>query len=493
VITERGAVTGIQAGTTWSYRGIPYAAPPVGALRWKPPQPAACIESELQATDWGAKCPQFEGNGTGAVIGDEDCLTVNVWTPETPPSAPLPVMVWIHGGGHTQGSTAEVIADEHIYDAQRMVEQADVVVVSLNYRLGPLGWLAHTELTQEGEPKTSGMYGHLDQIAALEWVQRNAAAFGGDPNRVLIFGESAGGASVCTLIASPLAKGLFSSAVMQSGGCVGKPLADAEAFGAEVFGAAGCADAGDPVACMRELSTSEVLEALPVVIDVAGKVSGYGSVIDGYALLGRPDQVIAAGDHNAVPWIVGANSDETSKSAPLPLTATEQQYQTAVTALAGAALAPTVLAAYPASEYPSPWAAYVALTSDAKFICGARRALRAAVAGQSAPVYRYHFTHALDNAPAQAVYGAWHGVDVLYTFDHLEIANYIPSAAEIAIADGMIGYWSRLAATGDPNGDGVAAWPAYDANDPYLRFDDPIESDTGVRTTQCDFWDSLTD
>ncbi|MEJ7730811.1 MAG: carboxylesterase family protein [Polyangiaceae bacterium] len=490
-ITELGAARATAAGATWAWKGIPFAAPPVGDLRWQPPAPAACFDGVLEAAAFGPVCPQFEGNGVGAILGDEDCLTLNVWAPAEPAEAALPVMVWIHGGGHVQGSASAAAAGTDLYDAQRLVERTGVVVVTLQYRLGPLGWLAHPSLAAESEVGTTGMYGHLDQVAALEWVQRNIAAFGGDASRVTLFGESAGGVSVCTLLASPLAAGLFSGAIMQSGGCVAMPLEDAEDFGGEVFDDAGCGDAAEPAACMRGLSTADVLSAKPVVIDVAGALSGYGAVIDGHAVLDRPLDVIASGAHNAVPFLVGANSDETSRSTPLPQTATEAQYEAAVTTLLGALAAPA-LEQYPAADYASPWAAYVALTSDAKFICSARRAARAALEGQTEPVRLYHLSHGVEGSPTLAPFGAWHGVDVLYLFDHLDIGGYTPTAAESAVSAAMIDRWASFAATGDPDASGATpAWPLYDLDDAYLGFDDPVIAGTGIRSAQCDFWDSL--
>lgn len=490
-ITAQGATRATAAGTTWAWKGIPFAAPPVGDLRWKAPAAPGCFDGVLEANAFGPACPQFEGNGEGAILGDEDCLTLNVWAPQRPAEATPPVMVWIHGGGHVAGSASEAIVGTELYDAQRLVERTGAIVVTIQYRLGPLGWLAHPALGAESEVGTTGMYGHLDQVAALRWVHDNIAAFGGDPARVTIFGESAGGVSVCALLASPLAAGLFSGAIMQSGGCVAHPREDAEALGAEVFGDAGCGDDADPLACMRALSTADVLSAHPIVIDVAGAVSGYSPVIEGHAMLDRPLDVIASGMHNAVPFLVGALSDETSRSVPLPQTATVAQYQAAVTALFGA-LAVPVLAQYPAADYPSPWAAYVALTSDAKFICSARRAARAALEGQREPVRLYHLSRGIDGSPALAPFGAWHGLDVLYLFDHLDLAGYTPTPSESAVSAAMIDRWSSFAASGDPDANGASpAWPLYDLDDAYLGFDDPVIAGTGIRAPQCDFWDSL--
>ena len=489
VITDRGAVTGAESGATWAYLGVPFAAPPTGALRWKPPISAACWKGERAAKDWGTRCPQSDETGTAAVSGDEDCLQLNVWTPKAA-AGPLPVLVWIHGGGFLLGSASQVTAGVRLYDAQRFAEKQNVVVVTINYRLGVLGFLAHPTLDAEDPHKASGNYGMLDQIAALQWVQRNAAAFSGDPKRVMIFGESAGGAAVCSLVASPLAKGLFASAVMQSGGCTARKQGDAEARGAKVVIAAKCDAAGDVFGCMRALGTKEIVAALPVKVEVAGPSSGYGPMEDGWFLSGQPREIIAAGGHNPVPMIVGTNSDETSRTVPLAVDATAADYEKAVRALFSTT-AEAVLAHYPLSDYASPWAAYVALTSDAKFICGARKAAKSLHEGQDEKVFRYAFTHALDNAPKLAAFGAWHGADILYLFDRLDIGGYSASPGERTIVDSFQGAWARFAATSDPNGGTLPVWPEWTVTDPYLRLDAPVTAASGLRTAQCDFWDSL--
>jgi para-nitrobenzyl esterase len=488
VITDRGAVTGALVGTTYAYKNIPFAAPPVGDLRWKLPKPVACWTNDRDATAWGNVCPQLDTKGDPT--GVEDCLSLNVWTPKTAPAKPLPVMVWIHGGGFVQGGAPSSTAGVYIYDGQHLSETGNAVIVSINYRLGALGFLAHPAFSEGANAPSSGNLGNLDQIAALEWVQRNAAAFGGDPKRVTIMGESAGGASVCTLVASPRAKGLFSGAIMESGGCVASQLATAEDFGKSVFTATKCDTAPDPAACMRALTAAQVIQAVPVVVDIAGKLSGYGAVVDKQMLLDVPGAVIKSGAHNHVPFIVGNNSDETSRAVPASIV-TEADYTAAVNASFGG-LAAAVLAQYPAASYASPKAAFIAVTSDSRFICGGRRVLRNLLAGQKEPTYRYMLTHELQNVPpASKGQGAWHGVDVLYLFGKLNILGYVPSAGEKAISDAFGGYWTRFGAASDPNGAAAATWPEYTMSDPYLELDDTIVAKSGYRTAQCDFWDTL--
>jgi para-nitrobenzyl esterase len=255
--------------------------------------------------------------------------------------------------------------------------------------------------------------------------------------------------------------------------------------------AAGCASAAAVPACLRGLSAAEVVLAVPAHASVAGRGSGFQPAVDGLVLPDLPESLLAAGRHNRVPLVVGANADETGRDAPL--LADEAAYRAAVLALVGGSqvVADAILQRYPVAEYGTPRKAYVALTSDAKFICTARRAARAAAAGGS-PVWRYFFTHALDNGGAvQHALGAFHGLELAFVFDHLEIAGYVPTAGERALAAVVVASWAGLAATGDPGVPG-APWPPYDpVRDAFQQLEDPPSTGEGIRTAQCDFWDSL--
>ena len=471
VMTTSGVVRGAVDGGTFAYKRVPFAAPPVGELRWAKPAPPTCSETEIDATAIGPACPQLDD---GTFVGSEDCLHVNVWAPQTA-TAPRPVMFWIHGGGNAQGS-----ATYPIYDGRRLAEAGDVIVVSTNYRLGQLGFLA---IGGDG----AGVFGLLDQIAALQWVRDNIAAFGGDPTNVTIFGESAGARDVCSLVASPAAKGLFHRAIMESGSCRALPTrSKAEMIAANVAVAAGCA-AGD-VACMRGKTAEQIIRALPA--DISGLSSGdYQPMIDGVVQTDQPDKVIKAGAHNQVPFIVGANADETGSSAPM--ITTEAQYQQLVRSQLGTVIGDMALAQYPASAYPTPRAAYVRLTTDARFVCPSREIARAADAGQSAAVYRYFFQY------KATPLGAVHGLDVPYvfgTFSGIETPNgttYTPTATDLAIQAQVQGYWTRFARTGDPAG--TPAWPVYGSTDPALVFDATTSTTAGIRTANCDFWQAFYD
>ena len=478
VLTEGGAVSGIASGGSASFRGIPFAAPPAGPLRWRPPAPAAPWSGVRASTSFAAICPQLDEDGN--VTGAEDCLSLNVWAPSTPPASPLPVVVFIHGGGNALGAGSYAY-----YDGTAFAEKGRAVVVTANYRLSSFGWLAQPFLSAETRRGVSGNYGTYDQLAALRWVKRNIDAFGGDPERVTIFGESAGGVNVCTLVASPLGAGLFGRALVQSGGCAQRSLAEFVAFGDTITEKAGCSDAADPSACLRALPFEALLRAVPPVVTVASS-SGqlWGPAVDGFVLRDSPEAVLAKGEHNRVPFAIGANADETGQAVP-PI-ASEAEYRALVAAQVGA-LAPLVLARYPASDYATPRKAYVALTSDARFICPSRRFARAAAKGGS-PVFRYFFTY-----PASRLYGAVHGVEIPFVFGSFDaIAGYTPDAAARSLSESMNSSWARFAATGDPNGPGLAAWPAYDAaRDRTLVWDLPAVAADGIRTDACDFWDSL--
>lgn len=470
VATTSGVVRGARVGATWAYRKVPFAAPPVGDLRLRAPRPATCSAAELDATALGPRCPQLDE--TGAYLGAEDCLHVNVWAPAAAGAA-RPVMVWIHGGGNAAGS-----ATDPLYDGRRLAEAGDVVVVSVNYRLGQLGYLADASLADGG---SVGNYGTLDQIAALRWVHDNVAAFGGDPANVTVFGESAGGRNTCTLLAAPAARGLFHRAIIESGAC--KFLDDratAQTTADAVATALGCS--GDRAACFRA-ATAEALTRANAQPVGALAASTYGTVVDGVVLTEQPEAAIKAGRHAAVPLMIGANADETGREAPTNLTAA--QYEALIRAQYRT-IADLVLAQYPVASFPSPRAAYVRVTTDARFVCPSREIAAAADLGQTAPVYRYFF-------PYRATpFGAVHGIELPFvfgTFDAIPTATgqpYQPTAADLALSSAMQGYWARFARTGDPAG--TPAWSAATAGEPALVLDTAIAVQAGIRRDACDFW-----
>ena len=486
VATERGLVRGVAAGTTIAFRGLPYAAPPLGGLRFHLPARAACWTDVRDASTFGAVCPQLDD--TQNPVGGEDCLTLNVWTSNLRPAGPMPVLVFLHGGGNNQGSSSAGSGPTALYDGQALAGRGSVVV-TLNYRLGALGFLQHAALEREG---AYGNWGLWDQLAALRWIQRNIGAFGGDPARVLLFGQSAGGLDVCALVSSPQAAGLFSRAILQSGGCTVQARGDALASGERLVTGAGCNTATDAIACLRGKTPTELLRALPVVVTGLGPTP-FAAALEPQVLPGQPLDRIRAGLHNKVPIVVGSNSAETYRMLPAPeQLASAAQYQAAArTFLAQLALSPStveaILAVYPASDYPSPHAALVALTTDVRWTCPSRAYARALA--PHGPTWRYFFTQGLDatRAPAASLAGAFHGLELLYVFGVLEVAGYRPTDADRALSEYAQIYWWQLAATGSTLTARAAPWPAYDATrDTYLTLGTPLTDGAGVRTRQCD-------
>ena len=502
VATDRGYVQGDARGDVWAFLGIPYVAPPVGERRWKAPEPAACWEEVLAADSYSPKCPQIEVTRQGAsVVGDEDCLSLNVWTPaEGADGGKRPVLFFIHGGGNIVGSASQEIAPgRFIYDGRPLAERGDVVVVTFNYRIGPLGFMKLPQLDAESSVGASGNYGLLDQVAALEWVQRNIEAFGGDPERVMVFGESAGGVNTCMMMASPLATGLFHRALIQCAPCLAVTGEVGEQNSETAVGLTPCADEAEPLACLRGLDALELVELAPGSVGIGASPTGsdlsWGPAVDGHVLEELPDDAIAAGRHNQVPFVIGSNADEmAAENINRVQINSEAAYRATVEAAFSALgddVPQRILEAYPVDDYPTPNDAFIQLATDASFTCPTRTVVRNVAAHQEAPVYRYFFTRRPDLASGDG--RAAHGIELLYVFRSLEnIPLYNPTEAELQVADAMMDYWIRFAATGDPNGDGDPAWPTYDvATDPHLIIDAPVSTGEGVRTAKCDLWDDI--
>jgi para-nitrobenzyl esterase len=487
VATDRGAVKGVRADGVRSWKGIPYAAPPVGKRRWAAPAPHACWSNVRAAGTYGSPCPQADST-TGAITGKEDCLTLNVWRRDSD-SKKRPVMVFIHGGAHSGGSTSQVISGVTLYDGANLAKTGNAVVVTFEYRLGALGWLAADALEQGTTPP--GNYGLLDEIAALKWVKANIARFGGDPGRVLVFGESAGAVDTCLLLTIPKAKGLFNRAAIESGACIAADATDALRSATTFVETSGCRTAKNVAKCLRALPMETVLGNAPPAtasLTSLGKPL-YGPYVDGKLVPAPPLDRIAAGKARHMPVIVGSNEDETATYVRDVQSADE--YATNIANAVGANVTQQILEVYPLSDYESPLAAMIAVTSDATFTCSTRDIVRALVEGQSDPVYRYYYTHSNETGPLRFL-GAFHGAELFYVFGQLDTTNATPSAAERQLSTTMIGYWSRFAATGDPNGGGAPQWPAAKKGaDPYLELDTQPVAGDGVRTAQCDLWSKL--
>ncbi|HEY8609168.1 MAG TPA: carboxylesterase/lipase family protein [Noviherbaspirillum sp.] len=481
VRTDKGSVKGVDADNTLRFLGIPYAAPPTGERRWKAPEPAASWTEVRDASKFGGTCPQA-GGAFGGASTNEDCLYLNVFTPKG--DGPFPVMVWIHGGAFTSG-------ESNAYDTSKFTERG-IAVVTVNYRLGALGFLAHPALsTEQG---SSGNYGLMDQQAAMKWVKANIAAFRGDPSNITIFGESAGGFSVYSHLASPLAAGLFQKAIVQSGAySLDQPgLAAAQTGGTAFANAAGCTD--QSLSCLRGLTVEKILATSTGAV--------ISPIIDNKVLTTSVRSAFTTGNFNKVPTIEGSNTNEYSllSAARLDLQPsqgpfTPANYQARVTALTAATgkTFAEVDAEYPQADYPTLAEAYDAIATDLLFACSGRVAERLRTASGT-PVYAYEFND--QNAPmiylppaTRPRWGAYHAAEIQYLFPTTR-AGVTYTAGQEALKTQMVNYWTQFAKNGNPNGTGPA-WPVYSAAADTRMSLEPgtsvTNSDFGARH-HCAFW-----
>ena len=464
VKTDAGKVKGKSDGSVRSFLGIPYAAPPVGNLRWKPPAPVAKWKGTRNATAFGSRCMQ------GAVFSDmvfrdpgisEDCLYLNVWTPAKGASEKLPVMVWIYGGGFVGGATSEP-RQEGTNLAKR-----GVVVVSMNYRLGVFGFFAHPDLAVESGRNSAGNYGLLDQLAALEWVKRNIAAFGGDPGNVTIFGESAGSFSVSALMASPLTKGLIHKAIGESGGAFSstglrfEPAAVVgprhAKFGSESLGA-------NTIAELRAVPAQKVLDA---AMDASkGGAFRFGPDVDGYFLPDSVPAIFAAGRQNDIPLLAGWNRDEGGLGLG---TDKEKPSAASIKALGDKEFngkGDEFLKLYPADSDEQAARSTADFAGDRFIAWGTWKWLEAQKATGKQPVYRYRFDQALplDTKREPGSQSAFHSAEIEYVFGQIDWKSWVTWRPEDrAVSEQMQKYWSNFARSGDPNGPGLPKWPTYDS------------------------------
>jgi para-nitrobenzyl esterase len=448
---QNGGLRGTVTDDVASFKGIRYAAAPVGELRWQPPRPAAPITVETDATQYGNDCMQtrLPWDQSKSQMS-EDCLFLNVWTP-TKRSQLLPVMVWIHGGGYVTGSAATPVNDG------TALARRGVVVVSFNYRLGRFGFFAHPALSKEAGAAPIGNYALMDHVAALQWVRDNIRTFGGDPNNVTIFGESAGGASVNYLMIMPSARGLFHKAIVESGGSRDSwvPLrsADANARSAESVGVAFAKSAGledASVTALRQLSAEAVVAGLGMRTPNPATFSG--PMIDGKVVPAQAFAAFARGEQARVPYLGGSNSDELGQ---LPAPLVEQMTQAAVERLALSQTEKSRVFAL----YGEPLARNGAFINDVHFNEAARHFAKS-VQAKGAPAWLYRFSYvAAANRATQS--GAPHASEMTFVFDTLPAALKEPTAADREVANLIGAYWVNFAKTGDPNGAGLPRWPQY--------------------------------
>ncbi|MFH1387217.1 MAG: carboxylesterase/lipase family protein [bacterium] len=473
---DSGPISGRAADGLRIYLGIPYAAPPVGELRWKPPQPVQPWTEVRECLAFGPSCPQPEVEKVGKT--SEDCLYINVWTPAKKPKEKLPVMVFIYGGAFTVGS-----ATEPDYDGANLAQRG-VVAVTFNYRVGPFGFLAHPLLSAESPQGISGNYGLMDQTAALKWVRRNIAAFGGDPEKVTIFGESAGSISVCLQLIMPMSQGLFCGAIAESAGPYGisylLPNADGSLEKALDMGQEfSQALKANTLTEMRKKTSAEILQIFNFSISPFSPGMMFAPVIDGQVIPAEPEKLYAKGQQAAVPTITGSNADEGN----LFFTgASIKDYKTWLESLFGQH-ADEVFALFPATEEGEVRGAFNHLLTAAMFAEPARFVARAQEK-KGCRSFLYQFTRVSATAMAQKL-GAYHSVELPYVFGHLKEEGY--SKVDQKLSDQIIAYWTNFAKTGDPNGPGLPVWPVYNSKgDENLEFGDKIRLNKELLKKECD-------
>ncbi len=469
---ESGALQGVTQDSVVSFKGIPFAAPPIDNLRWKAPQPAAHWSGVRHADQYGHDCMQLPFPGDAAPLGTppaEDCLVLNVWAPAAPTSAKLPVMVWIYGGGYVNGGSSP-----SVYEGSQFAKQG-VIFVSFNYRLGRFGFFAHPDLTNEAGSGPTGNFAFMDQIAALKWVQHNIAAFGGDPHQVTLFGESAGGGSVLTMMTSPLARGLFQRAIIESGGgrdglggmpnlstpaANGKPSAEsdgvnfAKSKGITATGAAA-------IEALRKLPADQIVDGLNMASMFQAATTYPGPMIDGKLILETPQQAFLDGHAMKIPTMIGANSMDIGFSFAKSMDEVMAPF---------GANKDKAAAAYNPQNSTDVRAIGSTIAADQLMVEPARFvAQQVAASGQ--PSYEYRFSYVAVSMRKQWP-GAPHATEIPYVFDTVK-ARYAADLDPTDETDARAAntYWADFAKTGDPNNSSLPKWPKYSAtSDTLLNF-----------------------
>jgi len=496
VHVEQGLLAGSNGNSpdVRVYRGVPFAAPPVGDLRWKAPQPAAKWQGVRKAAEFSNACWQTSYPAAAAIYQamlpglSEDCLYLNVWTPAKSAKDRLPVMVWIHGGGFTRG-----FGGTSSYNGEALARKG-AIIVTINYRLGIFGFFAHPELTAESGHHASGNYALLDQIAALQWVQKNIAAFGGDPTRVTIFGESAGSWAVNALMASPLAKGLFQRAIGESGGLFSpmKTLVDAEKEGEKLGKLLAPDSAAKKSEDSKEPAQQDTLKALrsmkPEELLKSAETDTARAIVDGWILPQDVATIFAQGRQNDVPLIVGYNADEGTTLAPQGANLKAFMFVGGVHQRYGPQ-ADALLKVYPAASDEEAVSSFYSAYRDQAFGWEMRTWARMATSTGHQPAYMYYFSRRAPG-PLSAKLRAFHALEIAYVFGTF-VWPFPWEDTDKKISDAMTSYWVNFAASGNPNGASLTKWPSYSAkDDQVLEFGDEIAVHSGVNKTGLDFFDS---
>jgi para-nitrobenzyl esterase len=480
VKVDGGKVEGTLDGGIYVFKGIPFAAPPVGELRWKAPQPVRAWDGILKAREFAPSCPQVAIlPGIDQLELSEDCLYLNIWTPAKSKNEKLPVMVWIYGGGFAMGSASLYPGDE--------LAKNGVVFVSISYRVGALGFLAHPELTAESPNNVSGNYGLLDQIAALKWVQENIEAFGGDPAKVTVSGESAGAISTSILCASPLAKGLFRGAISESGGSFG-PVRRQSGMtflqaGGQPFSAtsllnirtAGIQDLQaaeqDGLAFARHMGANSIaglrkMEAGKFVQDPSAQMGGFWPNVDGFVITGDQYKCYAQGRYNDVNVLIGTNSDEGSMF--VRPAASVAGYRKSVQERFGG-FADRMLTAYPANTEEETYTSAADMFREMLFAWHTFAWANLQSQTGKSKVFVYYFDQPQSFPTLLPVIkgrGAAHASEIDYAFHHLD--PHLATGSDVKLSEMMIKYWTNFAKHGNPNGEGLPAWGTYSASDPFV-------------------------
>lgn len=488
---SEGSIRGKSEGDMHIYLGIPYAAPPLGDYRFRPPQAVVPWTGVKDSTVFGPACPQPREPSGG--LYSEDCLSLNVWTPAKKAGQKLPVMVWIHGGAFNFGSSSQAE-----YDGKNLARKG-VVVVTLNYRLGPLGFFVHPLLSRESAWGASGNYGLQDQIAALKWVQTHIAAFGGNPDQVTVFGQSAGSRSVALLMISPRAAGLFHRAIAQSGGPIigseylnpnfNGSMINVSKMGETLAARLGCDQAPDVLAALRAKSAQDIIAAADCSTSLFDyEALFFAPVFDGWVLPENPLRAYEEGRQHAVPMIVGSTANEGTLYLDGVTDLSIAKYQSFLTARFGSDTA-NALQMFPAQEDKD-----VASAIDRVITVGANaqpaRLMARNMERKKIPGYLYHFTRRPDTSLARRL-AVHHGVDLAYVFGNMTASDgYTDTDRELSSL--MMAYWVNFAKTGNPNGRGLPVWPVYQSQfNINLEFGDAVRINANLFKDQSDFISDL--
>lgn len=489
VRTAEGIYKGTIEGNLRVFRGLRYAAPPVGNLRFRAPEPPAAFAGTTDATQFGSNCFQ---PANANPVGDEDCLFLNVWSHND--TTTRPVLVFLHGGGG-----GGIGGDLATSEGSLLAENAGLIVVTLNRRMSIMGGLALEELVQESARSTAGNYHVRDIIAALAWLRDNIASFNGDPNRIILVGESAGGSLACHILASPDVNGLISAAVVQSGGCgirtrlddtimINTPFDTAVNIHQPVVAAAGCDGAADVPQCLRNLPAEEIQTAAAAAVQAAGRSGIWGPIVDGVVVVSDPHTGLQNEVAGNIPIIVGATADEGGGGFSGTPPADDAEYQARLAGIFSAPRDQQVYDLYPPGDFASVEEAWVTFWGDWLFNCVAEELARSA--SGNAPAYLYLFSRGFSTG-SRAGQGAVHAIDVPFLFETYSVFGHTPDADDAAVTDAMQNAWAGLAA--DPTAappylpQGSSSWPAFDPNNiQYVNFESPVTIETVHREGRCE-------